>query len=120
MKYLIQLGITEHIWDGVLLDEGEDPLYDKFNDWMNNGKDGEKVFSKVDSYMKKWNENADAEGGSLFNPNGIDWFAKIEIHPNLIKAVEYELDDFCKSMKKDKDFNSCPIELDMYYFVEEE
>lgn len=119
MKYSIQLGITEHVWNGEILDEGEDPLYDRFNDWMNNGKDGERVFSKIDKYMKLWNENAYADGGSLYNPNGIDWFAEIEVHPNIIRNVENELDNFCKSMKKDKDFNSCPIELFIDYSVEE-
>lgn len=120
MKYLIDLWIDETLWDGRYFEEGENPLYDEFNNWMNNGKDGEKVFSKVDGYMKLWNKEAYADGGSLYRPNGIDWFAHIEVHPNMIDFVKEELNDFCKSMKKDKDFNSCPIELEIDFRVEEE
>ena len=120
MKYLIDLYINETAFDDVIYGEGENTLYDEFNDWMNNGKDGEKVFSKIAKYMKLWNKDAYGEGGTLRRPNGIDWFAYIEVHPNLINAINDELNDFCKSMEKDKDFNSCPVQLKIDFDVEEE
>lgn len=120
MKYLIDLWLDETVWNGYIPEEGEDPLYDKYFDWMNNGKGGDKVFAKISSYMKEWDENTEFEGGSLYRPNGVDCFAHIEIHPNILDDVSYELDRFCKEMKKDKDFNSCPIELKIGYKIEKD
>ena len=123
MKYTIQIGMTEHIWDGRTFEEGENETYDNYIAWMN-GKDGQRLFTKIDEYVKLWDKNAYADGGSLYNVNGIDWFAEVEISPEIIvsdilECINRELKEFTLNIRKDNTFKSCPIDLDIYYYVDE-
>ena len=108
MKYAVEIYFDEDIWNGAMPDEGEDPLYDKYCDWMNNG-DGQEFMPIIDDYMRDWDYDFIVDGGSLSMPNGVYWEAKIEVHPNLLADVQSELANFCERLERDVQNFNCPI-----------
>ena len=118
MKHRINMVLDETVWNGRMYNDGEDPLYDKYNHWMNYESSSADLISKITKYLKEWCDETEVEGGTLMHPNGIMWFFYVECPKEELNWVESALNRFVYKMEKDRDFKSCPIELKLEWYFD--
>jgi len=113
MKNKMTLVLDETVWNGATREEGEDPLYDKYTEWESS-KEAERLVDKITKYLKEWDSECDLEGGTLYHLNGVLWYFNIECPKEELQSIKSMIYGFLNKIENDKDFKSCPVELEFY------
>ena len=117
MNISIEVWLEDTVFNGEMYGEGENELYDKYEEWMNS-KDADRFIDTTTFFLKEWDSDVQVEGGTMMNPNGLIWYLHCKFSPIMIKDVQSRLEDNLNDVLRMT--KNCPVPLEFRVYVEEE